>query len=202
MGCDVAVTKCALYGIYSHHGNTPHGIRLAIKYAMQKNLIRFVICTSTLAQGVNLPIRYLIITGFNQGKERIKVRDFHNLIGRAGRSGMHTEGSIIFSDTNLFDKKNVLGESWRWKKAKNILNPDNAESCKSNILSLFKPIKNDDKSREFEMEPLTFVKIYVENPDYIKKIRNTLIQCEILQEKNASAEEIEETLKTEFMCLF
>ena len=57
-----------------------------------------------------------------------------------------------------------------------------------------------------EKYPYDMIKVLIlkqlENPDYIKKIRNTLIQCEILQEKNASAEEIEETLKTEFMCLF
>ena len=57
-----------------------------------------------------------------------------------------------------------------------------------------------------EKYPDDMIKVLIlkqlENPDYIKKIRNILIQCEILQEKNASAEEIEETLKTEFMCLF
>ena len=65
---------------------------------MKEGLVRFVVCTSTLAQGVNLPIRYLIVTSVYQGKEQIKVRDFHNLIGRAGRAGMHTEGSILFAD--------------------------------------------------------------------------------------------------------
>ena len=58
----------------------PHGIRLAIEHAMRENLIRFVVCTSTLAQGVNLPIRYLIVTSIYQAGEPIKVRDFHNLL--------------------------------------------------------------------------------------------------------------------------
>lgn len=71
---------------------------------MQHGLCKFVICTSTLAQGVNLPIRYLIITSLYQGAEKIKVRDFHNLIGRVGRSGMHTEGSIIFADPAIYDR--------------------------------------------------------------------------------------------------
>lgn len=57
-----------------------------------------------------------------------------------------------------------------------------------------------------EKYPDDMIKVLIlkqlENPDYIKKIRNILIQCEILQEKKASAEEIEETLKTEFMSLF
>jgi hypothetical protein len=57
-------------------------------------MLKFVLCTSTLAQGVNLPIRYLIISGTMQGVERIKARDFRNLVGCSGRAGMHTEGTI------------------------------------------------------------------------------------------------------------
>ncbi len=176
LGPNAFVTKSAKYGIFSHHGNTPHGIRLAVEYAMQEDLVRFIICTSTLAQGVNLPIRYLIISGFYQGQEKIKVRDFHNLIGRAGRSGMHTEGSIIFSDINLFDKKEERRESWRWENAKNILDPENSESCKSNILTLFDPIQNDKGKIRIKMDPLSFVNFYVDNPESISNISNEIVE--------------------------
>ena len=84
-----ASTLAARQGVFSHHSNTPQGIRLAVEYAMKEGLAKFVVCTSTLAQGVNLPIRYLIVSGTMQGSENIKARDFHNLIGRAGRAGMH-----------------------------------------------------------------------------------------------------------------
>ncbi|WP_198009990.1 helicase-related protein [Legionella tunisiensis] len=104
IGSEAPATISAKHGIFTHHNNTPHGIRLSVEHAMRKNLVRFVICTSTLAQGVNLPIRYLIITSVYQGMERIKIRDFHNLIGRAGRAGMHTEGSILFTDPTVYDK--------------------------------------------------------------------------------------------------
>jgi hypothetical protein len=106
---------------------------------MKTDLINFVVCTSTLAQGVNLPIRYLIVTGVYQGGERILVRDFHNLIGRAGRAGMHTEGSIIFADTKVFDKKYDVKERWRWSTAKNLLDPSNAEPSGSSISAIFTP---------------------------------------------------------------
>jgi Lhr-like helicase len=105
LGENAPATHAAQIGIFPHHASVPHGLRLAIEFAMKEGLIRFVACTSTLAQGVNLPIRYLIVTGVYQGGERILVRDFHNLIGRAGRAGMHTEGSVIFADTRVFDKK-------------------------------------------------------------------------------------------------
>jgi len=51
---------------------------------------------STLNQGVKLLIKYLLITSFYQAGQRIKTRDFHNLIGRAGRSGIHTEKRHLY----------------------------------------------------------------------------------------------------------
>ena len=169
LGADVPASRSAAHGILSHHGNTPHGIRLAIEYAMRENLVRFVVCTSTLAQGVNLPIRYLIVTSVYQGMERIKVRDFHNLIGRAGRAGMHTEGSILFADPNVYDKRNARNEKWRWKQVKELLDPVNSEPCISNLLSIFEPIKSDDGKFTVSMEALDFAEAYISDPDEISR---------------------------------
>ena len=133
LGADAPASQSAAHGIFSHHGNTPHGIRLAVEHAMRDDLVRFVVCTSTLAQGVNLPIRYLIVTSVYQGMERIKVRDFHNLIGRAGRAGMHTEGSILFADPVIYDKRKARNDKWRWDQVKELLEPRNSEPCISNL---------------------------------------------------------------------
>lgn len=157
------------YGIFSHHGNVPHGIRLAVEHAMREGLIRFIICTSTLAQGVNLPIRYLLVTSIYQGKERIKVRDFHNLIGRAGRSGMHTEGSILFVDPEVYDKRGNWGDKWRWEQVKELLNPNKSERCLSNILSIFEPIKSDDGKYILPINPLDFTRVYISSPNEISE---------------------------------
>lgn len=137
-GNNSILSKGALLGAFLHHGTTPNGLRLAIEFAMQKSLIKFVSCTSTLAQGVNLPIRYLIVPSIYQAGTKIKVRDFQNLIGRAGRSGMHTEGLIIFSDPLIYDQK--LKDSYKFKSAINLLNPDNTENITSSLLSIFMPI--------------------------------------------------------------
>jgi replicative superfamily II helicase len=55
-------------GIFSHHGNTPHGIRLAVEHAMRDDLVRFVVCTSTLAQGVNLIPRKIYLSDGKEGE--------------------------------------------------------------------------------------------------------------------------------------
>ncbi len=167
LGEDASATQSARFGVLSHHGNIPHGIRLAVENAMRDDLIRFVVCTSTLAQGVNLPIRYLIVTSVYQGQDPIKVRDFHNLIGRAGRSGMHTEGSILFADTKTYDERKVLAEKWRWEQMKMFLDPGNSEPCISTLLSIFEPIKSDDDKYSIQMDSLDFVKFFLEDPEEI-----------------------------------
>ena len=145
LGVDSTATICAGLGIFSHHGNTPHGIRLAVEHAMKHNNARFVICTSTLAQGVNLPIRYLIVTSVYQSKEPISVRDFHNLIGRAGRADEHTEGSILFADNDVYDERRSSKKGKRrWRKIKSLLNPGNSEPCSSSLLSIFNPVYGEE----------------------------------------------------------
>jgi helicase len=62
--------------------------------------VRFAICTSTLAEGVNLPIRTLVLYSVQRrGKagqtENLLARDIKNLVGRAGRAGATTKGLVI-----------------------------------------------------------------------------------------------------------
>jgi len=165
LGSDCSSTKCANLGIFTHHGSTPPGIRLAVEHALKKDLIKFVICTSTLAQGVNLPIRYLIVTNLYQGLDLIKVRDFHNLIGRAGRAGMHTEGSILFADPKIYDTRNTPNERWRWKQVKNLLKAENSEPCASTLLSFFDPIKSDKGMTLPLSEAEDFISLCLEHND-------------------------------------
>lgn len=144
-GSDSYLTKGVALGLFAHHGNTPHGLRLAIEHAMRKEYIRLIVCTSTLAQGVNLPIRYLLITSPMQGREAIKARDFHNLMGRAGRAGMYGEGTVVFTDHRLFDERHK--ERRRWDSALQLLHPDSTEPTGSTLLALLAPMRNDSGQR-------------------------------------------------------
>lgn len=139
LGAAATATQAAALGIFAHHADTPQGLRLAIEHAMKDGLAKFVICTSTLAQGVNFPLKYLIVTSTRQGGEQILVRDFHNLMGRAGRAGMHTEGSVIFSTPALYDQRRSFAGRYNWARARELLDPSNAEPSRSSILALFEP---------------------------------------------------------------
>lgn len=67
LGADVPATQAARLGMFAHSADTPHGIRHAIEHAMKFDRAKFVVCTSTLAQGVNFPLKYLIVTTTQQG---------------------------------------------------------------------------------------------------------------------------------------
>lgn len=162
-GADSSVAKAAALGVFVHHGTTPQGLRLSIEHAMQSELIKLVICTSTLAQGVNLPIRYLIVSGVNQGAERIKTRDFQNLIGRAGRAGMHTEGLIIFADPRVID--NNRREQWRLQAAIGLLKPENSEETTSSLLELLTPFSSPDGRNTLPVSTAEVLEAYFKRGD-------------------------------------
>lgn len=177
LGTEASASMSAEHGIFSHHGNTPHGIRLSVEHAMRENLVRFVVCTSTLAQGVNLPIRYLIVTSVYQGMERIKVRDFHNLIGRAGRAGMHTEGSILFADPIVYDKRRNRKDGWRWDIVKELLDPTKSEECASSLFQLIPLVirndrtkSKDKKNHTLTWDILSFAKAHIAGWDSLNEI--------------------------------
>ena len=177
LGTEASASMSAEHGIFSHHGNTPHGIRLSVEHAMRENLVRFVVCTSTLAQGVNLPIRYLIVTSVYQGMERIKVRDFHNLIGRAGRAGMHTEGSILFADPIVYDKRRNRKDGWRWDIVKELLDPTKSEECASSLFQLIPMVirndrtkSKDKKNHTLTWDILSFAKAHIAGWDSLNEI--------------------------------
>lgn len=161
LGPNAPFVRAINKGVLPHSAGVPNGLRISTEYAMEHGLGQCVVCTSTLAQGVNLPIKYLVMSGVFQGRQRISTRDFHNLLGRAGRAGKHTEGSIIFTDTELYDRRRT-SKRWHWSQMSGLLDPAQSESCLSSLLTLVKPFLND----QLGVDPIKFV----EFPDKYKSL--------------------------------
>ncbi len=177
LGSNAPASQSAQYGFFAHHGDTPQGVRLAVEYAMREDLVHFVFCTSTLAQGVNLPIKYLIVSGIQQAEAQMKIRDFQNLMGRAGRAGMHTEGSVLFANPAIYDNPRTTDyEIKNWNNIKKLLDPDNSEPSISSLLSIFEPIAHDDNKQPIFINILNFARIYIDTPDGITRHVADIIQ--------------------------
>lgn len=83
-------------GVAFHFGNMPSLIRLEIERLFKASKIRFLVCTSTLIEGVNLSCRTIVLRGPRKGRGHpMEPHDFWNLAGRAGRWGDEFQGNII-----------------------------------------------------------------------------------------------------------
>jgi len=110
-----SVARCIERGIGIHYGDMPEAVRRAVETDYAEGRLRILIATNTVGQGLNFPIKYIIIHSTiistdvdKNGKvtvNKVSNRDFWNLVGRAGRAGKETEGQVIFVINSPTDKK-------------------------------------------------------------------------------------------------
>lgn len=97
---DYALATALERGVAFHYGNMPLIVRAQIEKLFRLGVIRYLVCTSTLLEGVNLPCRNLFARGPKKGNKRpMSPADFWNLAGRAGRWGKEFQGNIVCVDT-------------------------------------------------------------------------------------------------------
>ncbi|HMS14223.1 MAG TPA: hypothetical protein PKD80_14065 [Microthrixaceae bacterium] len=70
-------------------------MRQAVETAARKNLLRCVVCTPTLLEGVDFPTRTVIAAYLPADHGKPEIARLRNLAGRAGRAGRFTSGSFI-----------------------------------------------------------------------------------------------------------
>lgn len=82
-------------GIAVHHGQMPALLARRLKVAIDRGQVRVIIATSTLSEGVNIPVNTILMPSVCRGNDVMAAAEFANLIGRAGRPGVATEGSAL-----------------------------------------------------------------------------------------------------------
>jgi len=87
--------RLLIRGIAVHHGQMPALLARRLKLAIDRGNVRVVIATSTLSEGVNIPVNTLLIPSVHRSNSVFTVNEFSNLIGRAGRPGVATEGNAL-----------------------------------------------------------------------------------------------------------
>lgn len=102
LGPDSDILKCLRLGVALHHGALPTAYRKEVERLLRDGVLKVTISSPTLAQGLNLSATAIIMYSLYRAKERIKVSEFRNVIGRAGRAYVDVEGIVlypIFEDT-------------------------------------------------------------------------------------------------------
>lgn len=82
-----------------------------------KNNLNVIIATSTLAWGMNLPAKNVIILGDQRGEERVDSIDIAQMAGRAGRFGIYDSGDVFLINSKLennFQVSSCLDERLRF----------------------------------------------------------------------------------------
>ncbi|WP_413768924.1 DEAD/DEAH box helicase [Rhodococcus pyridinivorans] len=86
-------------GVGFHHAGLPIEILEELEEAVRGDILPYLACTSTLTDGVNLPVRTVVIYDqpFPDQHEdsRLSGARLVNAMGRAGRAGKETEGWIV-----------------------------------------------------------------------------------------------------------
>lgn len=103
-GAEWVGTKVLALGAALHHGDIPQESREVTEDLVRDQTVRLAICTSTLAEGVNLPIRTLVLYSVQRREHNgvstnLLARDIKNLVGRAGRAGSATRGLVICANS-------------------------------------------------------------------------------------------------------
>lgn len=97
LGSEHLLVKALDYKVGFHDADLPEDVRSVIESAYKNKLIDVLACTTTLADGVNLPVSVLIVGSvFNYDKNRrLDLGDYKNIVGRIGRALVDTEGKIF-----------------------------------------------------------------------------------------------------------
>ena len=146
--------KCLNKGVAYHFGSIPEEIKIRIEDLYKRGFIRFLFCTSTLLEGVNLPAKNIFILSEKIGDTKMTDIDFWNLAGRAGRLRKDISGNIFC--VNLFN------QSGYWKNSNDIeiLRKKEIGEVKPQILSkknenLYKNICNYLEQKDYSNKNLS-----------------------------------------------
>jgi helicase len=97
---DSKLTEVIKSGVAFHHAGLRYSQRKIIEDAFKQNLIKVICATPTLAAGVNLPARQVIIRDYRRyetglGSHHIAVFEYKQMCGRAGRPKYDKYGEAI-----------------------------------------------------------------------------------------------------------
>ncbi|ECP6786690.1 DEAD/DEAH box helicase, partial [Salmonella enterica] len=104
---DYSLANLVLRGVGYHYGKMPSLLRETLEKNFTNNKLKFLVCTTTLFQGVNLPAKNVFIdtpTRGNRG-EALDPASLWNFAGRAGRLGYAFSGNVYLIDYDDWETK-------------------------------------------------------------------------------------------------
>lgn len=124
---DYYLVECLKKGVAFHHGRMPQRIRRKVEdlFSNKDSQLKYIFCTSTLLEGVNLPAKNIFIFNDNHGSHIFEKIDFENLVGRAGRLTKEFSGNVIC----------IKDDPRRWKHGASLLEKTKLENIDSFMIN-------------------------------------------------------------------
>lgn len=104
--------KLLRVGIGIHHSGILPIFKETVEILLNKGLIKFVFCTSTIGMGLNLPVKTCIFANMTKydgnGYVDLTMTEYQQMSGRAGRRGKDDFGTSIICPSGIFPKEQYL----------------------------------------------------------------------------------------------
>ena len=153
-----ALADYVLAGVGFHYGRLPALVRRSVEDAFGDGDLKYLVTTSTLLHGVNLPARNLFLHNPHTGVQNpISPIDFWNLAGRAGRLGKEFSGNIFLIDYGSWESKPMEGEREREVRSSLQMHVDEFSSDLLDYIN--EPSSYPQREQEDEFEN-TFVRLF------------------------------------------
>ena len=100
MGADFPLQGLLSYGVGVHHSGLSDDVRALMEWLFEEKELRFLVATTTIAQGVNFPVTGIVMASHQYSNAQnphtvdMPPEDFWNIAGRAGRIGQGTLGVV------------------------------------------------------------------------------------------------------------
>ena len=98
-------------GVAAHHAGMLPAFKEVVEELFQRKLVKVVFATETLALGINMPARTVVLEKLEKfnGEARVPITpgEYTQLTGRAGRRGIDVEGHSVIQWTDGLDPQAV-----------------------------------------------------------------------------------------------
>lgn len=111
-GIQWIIPRALKKGIGIHHGLVPKYIQQEIISLFNEGVLKVLICTTTITEGVNTSAQNIIILSGKKGLKNLKKFDAQNIEGRAGRFMHHYKGRVFILNKDFLksmqEDENIL----------------------------------------------------------------------------------------------
>ena len=157
------LVKLLKHGVAFHHAGVSNQQRQIIESGFRDRKIKIICATPTLAAGVNLPARRVVLSSYLRydmqygGMSPISVLDYKQMCGRAGRPQYDDKGETILIANNESEQDSLFDH---------YINGD--------VEDIESALSNEDSLRTHILATISSSKFGISKPNLLKLFNNTL----------------------------